>query len=1065
MSRRAGPLADREIPVLEGSAAFEWVATRPRELSDDCRAGARAIVERVRREGDPALLALTRELDGVTPASLRVPRAVLREALESLPADRRRAVEEARRHIEAFHAAQRRTEAPVEPAPGVRTWREFRPIRRVGLYVPGGRARYPSSLLMTAVPARLAGCREIAVCSPPGPDGRPPAAVRAAAALLGIGELYAVGGAQAIAALAYGTESVPPVEKIFGPGGARVAAAKECVASRAAVDLPAGPSEVLVWADASAPPAWIAAELLAQAEHGPDSLCAAILPAPEAAGEVRREVARQLSALPTREAAAASLARGALLIPRNEAEAREWIETLAPEHLVLMVEDPRAAAARIASAGSVFLGPFSPVAAGDYATGTNHVLPTGRRARAEDGLSLDDFGRWVTFQELTSEGLARLAPTVETLAEWEGLPAHAAATRIRQAGVGEPSHPPTAPPRARPAAPAAPAEENAASRTAGVSRFTADGQPARSLLRPHLSGVPPYVTARSGQADGIRLDANENALGTLVPELDPELHRYPDPGAPALRERLAAFLDVSAEALWLGHGSDEVIDLLVRATTAPGETVAIASPTYGVYESRVRLHGARLRPLPLDAAFDLDLDAALAATVGARLLLFCSPNNPTGNSLSRDRILALAERARCAVAVDEAYVEFSRQPSLAPLAAAEIPNLVVIRTLSKAWGMAGARVGYLVAHPDLTALLSRAGLPYPLSRLAVRAALGSLAREEEMRARADRIVAERGRLRGRLQALGLRVLPSEANFLLFFVERPARVQADLAHRFGLLVRDRSDLPRLEGALRVTVGTPEENDRFLEGLRATLAAEGPGARRRAARDSPADAGREPRTPDAAAGQAPEPRVSPAGRPTTVGRPGRRAELCRETRETRVRVAVDRDGTGETRIATGIPFFDHMLETLARHALLDLEIEARGDLAVDEHHTVEDVGIVLGQAISRALGERRGIRRYGFLLPMDDSLARVAIDLGGRPYVVFRAAFSRERVGGLPTELVEEFVRALATHLGANVHVSLEYGRNDHHKVEAIFKALGRSLRAALERDPRLEDRVPSTKGVL
>jgi imidazoleglycerol phosphate dehydratase HisB len=190
-----------------------------------------------------------------------------------------------------------------------------------------------------------------------------------------------------------------------------------------------------------------------------------------------------------------------------------------------------------------------------------------------------------------------------------------------------------------------------------------------------------------------------------------------------------------------------------------------------------------------------------------------------------------------------------------------------------------------------------------------------------------------------------------------------------------------------------------------------------------------------------------------------------ESVRDTSETRVRVRVDVDGTGRAEVDTGIGFLDHMLELLARNALLDLDVRARGDLDVDEHHTVEDVGLVLGEALDRALGERRGIRRYGFLLPMDEALARVAVDLGGRSYLVFEAEFSRERVGGLPTELVEDFLRALADRLRANLHVRVEYGRNDHHKIEAIFKALGRALRAAIERDPRLGEALPTTKGTL
>jgi len=199
-------------------------------------------------------------------------------------------------------------------------------------------------------------------------------------------------------------------------------------------------------------------------------------------------------------------------------------------------------------------------------------------------------------------------------------------------------------------------------------------------------------------------------------------------------------------------------------------------------------------------------------------------------------------------------------------------------------------------------------------------------------------------------------------------------------------------------------------------------------------------------------------------SATGEP-RTAEVIRETAETRIRVAVRLEGSGEADVETGIGFFDHMLEQLARHSLVDLEIEAEGDLEVDQHHTVEDVGLTLGRALSDALGERRGIRRYGFLLPMDDALARVAIDLGGRTHVVFRGEFDRERVGELPTELVEEFVRSLARGLKANLHVSVEYGRNDHHKIEAVFKALARSLRDAVDRDPRLGDELPTTKGTL
>ncbi|MDT8437168.1 MAG: histidinol-phosphate transaminase [Gemmatimonadota bacterium] len=344
------------------------------------------------------------------------------------------------------------------------------------------------------------------------------------------------------------------------------------------------------------------------------------------------------------------------------------------------------------------------------------------------------------------------------------------------------------------------------------------------LLRPHVASVPAYVTARSQHRGGILLDANENALGTPVPELGDDLHRYPDPANGALRTALAERTGVRPEALWFGNGSDEAIDLLVRAVAGPGDPVVVPAPSYGVYAQRAAAHGARAREVMLDAEFDLDVDLTAAAARGAKLVFLCSPNNPTGRLLSRDRVLGLLGRVRGLVAVDEAYVDFAGEDaSLLRLAGGEGPleRLVVLRTFSKAWGLAGARVGWLAGAPPLVEALSRLGLPYPLSAPAARAATLALDRADLVRERTARLVAERGRLAGALAALGLRVLPSDANFLCFFVPDPGAAQAALAAGHGVIVRNRSGLPGLDGALRVTVGTPAENDRFLDGLREVL----------------------------------------------------------------------------------------------------------------------------------------------------------------------------------------------------------------------------------------------------
>jgi histidinol dehydrogenase len=315
--------------------------------------------------------------------------------------------------------------------PGLDIWREFRPIERVGIYVPGGRADYPSSLLMCGVPARIAGCREIVVCSPPGPDGRVAESVLATAELLEIEEVFAVGGAQAIAAMAFGTGSIPRVDKIFGPGNRYVTAAKELVHGVVNVDLPAGPSEIVVVCDGAARPAWVAADLISQAEHSADSLAVCITTDPAVAEAVAAALEWQVKALPESGAAEASLAASAICVAPDSEAAIDWVNALAPEHLSVMTADDETVLRRVRHAGSIFLGPHSPVAAGDYAAGSNHVLPTGRRARAWSALSLDDFGRWVQVQRLTASGLAEIAEAARTMARWEGFEAHARAVEMR----------------------------------------------------------------------------------------------------------------------------------------------------------------------------------------------------------------------------------------------------------------------------------------------------------------------------------------------------------------------------------------------------------------------------------------------------------------------------------------------------------------------------------------------------------------------------------------------------------------------------------------------------------
>ena len=403
-------------------------------------AAVRETVRDVRVRGDAAVLEYAARFDGGAPERLRVPAAQIDAALDALTAEQRSALERAIANVSRFHEAQRPAPLDLETAPGVRCERILRPLDSVGLYVPAGSAPLPSALIMSAVPAAIAGVPRRVLCSP-ARGGRVHPAILATARLCGVEEVYAIGGAQAIAALAYGTETLPKVDKIVGPGSAWVTAAKQVVAedpSGAALDLPAGPSEVMVIADDTARPEFVGADLLAQAEHDPLSQALLLTPSHTLAAAVRTAALSLSNGLSRRTILQESLARSRLIVVRDLDEAFDLANAYAPEHLLIQCTDARGRLAQVRAAGSVFLGPWSPEPMGDYCSGTNHVLPTYGYARAYSGLSVLDFLRRITVQELTPDGLRDLGPVARTLAHLEGLDAHALAVELRLSALGAP---------------------------------------------------------------------------------------------------------------------------------------------------------------------------------------------------------------------------------------------------------------------------------------------------------------------------------------------------------------------------------------------------------------------------------------------------------------------------------------------------------------------------------------------------------------------------------------------------------------------------------------------------
>ena len=415
---------------------WQELLKRPVMNTESLFGAVQSIIDRVKAGGDEAVLQYELQFDKVSLSALAVSSEEFDEAEKLIDEELKAAIRLAAGNISAFHAAQRFVGKKVETQPGVTCWQKAVPIEKVGLYIPGGTAPLFSTVLMLAVPACIAGCREIVLCTPPGKDGKVHPAVLFAARVAGVQRVFKAGGVQAIAAMAYGTESIPKVYKIFGPGNQYVTAAKQLVSLRdVAIDMPAGPSEVEVLADATANPVFVAADLLSQAEHGVDSQAVLITTSKELQQAVKTELERQLDLLPRKEIAAKSLANSKLIVVKDMVEAVEMTNAYAPEHLIIETADYLSVAERIVNAGSIFLGALTPESAGDYASGTNHTLPTNGYAKAYSGVSLDSFIRKMTFQEIKPEGLRKIGPAIEVMAANESLDGHKNAVSVRLEAV------------------------------------------------------------------------------------------------------------------------------------------------------------------------------------------------------------------------------------------------------------------------------------------------------------------------------------------------------------------------------------------------------------------------------------------------------------------------------------------------------------------------------------------------------------------------------------------------------------------------------------------------------
>ena len=542
--------------------------------------------------------------------------------------------------------------------------------------------------------------------------------------------------------------------------------------------------------------------------------------------------------------------------------------------------------------------------------------------------------------------------------------------------------------------------------------------------RPEIRDMKGYASARSLVAESgstIFLDANECAFEPFIGAEG--LARYPMQQPQALVQAFCTWLNISSRNLTLTRGADEAIDCLVRAFCVPGsDNIIICPPTFAMYAQSAAIQGIEARAVPLDSSFDLNINKIVEqADNNTKLVFVCSPNNPTGNLMSEDRIIDLCNRlaGRALVVVDETYIDYATADSL--IAGLEShANLVILRTLSKSHAAAGLRLGAAVARQDVSELMAKVLAPYPLPQPVISTALTIMTPANQQRLaekRAD-MLQRRKEFAGAIATIdGVEtVFPSDANYLLVQVSDADGLCA-AARKAGIILRNQSHQPGLAGCIRISIGSADDMARVLAFMRG-------------------EDGEQP----------PAERV---------------ASKVRKTSETAIDVSVNLDRKGPVSINTGVGFYDHMLDQIAKHAGFSMTLECDGDLHIDPHHTIEDCAIALGTALREALGDKRGIGRYGFCLPMDEALVTVALDLSGRYYLDFKADFPSDHVGDLPTDMIEHVFRSLAENMQANLHIEVT-GENAHHMVEACFKGFARALRQAIRLDGA---ELPSTKGML
>lgn len=556
-----------------------------------------------------------------------------------------------------------------------------------------------------------------------------------------------------------------------------------------------------------------------------------------------------------------------------------------------------------------------------------------------------------------------------------------------------------------------------------------------NLFRENIKQLTPYSTARDdckAKMD-IYLDANENPYNNGV-------NRYPSPFQYEVKSLISSLKKIPVENIFLGNGSDEPIDLIYRIFCEPGKSSAlIVTPGYGMYSVAARINDVQTIESLLSDKFELESNKVLSdIRPDTKVVFICSPNNPSSNLLDKEEIEKIIVQFNGIVVVDEAYIDFADTEGFTPMIK-KYSNLIVLQTLSKAWGMAGLRLGMAIACPLIINTMNQVKYPYNISIVNQQKAIELLQNILPAKERIDIIKKEREALIIKLtQMKGVeKVFPSQANFLLVRFKDKDIIFNGLQSK-GIIVRDRSSLPGCSGCLRITVGTPQENKALLDALYAINGMVTPNEKE-------------------------IPGTEAASKEIKEGKTERKALVTRNTKETSIQISINLDNFSNPFVSTGLYFFNHMLEQIGYHGGIGLNIICSGDLATDDHHTIEDTAIALGEALYQALGDKKGIERYGFSLPMDEADATVLMDLGGRIDFAWDVKFLDSMIGDVHSQMFEHFFKSISEHLKCNLHIKAS-GKNDHHVIEGVFKAFARALKCAVRQD-QSGFGIPSSKGTL